>query len=212
MNPWLELALATVVILIVWNVAMILVGAVLRVPINEAGLFFGPTLFRFEFRGVTYKLKLVPLGGYVDFRHPEFEEAPLRVAIPTMAAGCVAAMLIAVACLPPQEAFHRFVDTYRQLIVGAYSPRQGADFLHAAYEYVRSHEFVDVLGAVAAKFSALNLLPFPTLIGGQILLRIVDRFSTKGNLIAGIMNGLTFLCLFPLLIGWGYAWYLALTH
>jgi membrane-associated protease RseP (regulator of RpoE activity) len=173
----LALAIAVPLVVFIHLLAIALAGYALGVPVREFSFGFGPTLLR---RGIV-RIALLPLGGYVKFKDSRDEIVPaheMKSALDGKPAfqqvlvalsGCAALAALAfaamgTACLPAA------LDGIRQLFVGMASPTADAHrLLHDALAFARSAPFVLLLGTVAAKLAAINLLPLPALNGGVAL-------------------------------------------
>ncbi len=136
-----------------------------------------------------------PLDGALDQRSPASQMA-------IGLAGCMA--LVALACGVWQADGIRLVMAgFPQIIAGALSPFGAAqDLIASAKAALAGLSFIAVLGLVAAKVAAFNLLPLPGANGGFALAVIgralgLDRFwpasLTAGLLLAYIAIGLSWL-------------------
>jgi len=187
-----------------------LVGWLFGLPFQEVALFFGPAILKRKIGSVTYRLNLIPLGGHVFFSNPEFANAPLWATLPTMAAGCIAAFLVAVLCLGPAEAWVMTIEGFRQGILGPLNPKEvGAALVTSAIEFVRTHDFVNILGATATKFCAFNLLPIPSLIGGHLVMQPLRKWFPSFENTFNVLTVVGFLLVLALFVSWWVAVYSA---
>lgn len=188
-----------------------LFGWLFRLPFEEVALFSGPAIVKRKIGAVTYRLNLIPLGGHVFFSNPEFLEAPVWKSIPTMAAGCVATLLVAMLCLGPFDAWTMTTDGFRQVVMGAISPKEvGAPLLRSAADFVRNNGFLIILGATATKFGAFNLLPLPVLIGGNVIMQPLRKWFPSFERLFNAMTLVGFLLVMALSVSWWIAGYTAI--
>lgn len=170
--------LSAVVLCMLLHVFVIaLVGLALGVTVRELTLGLGPTAFTVG----RLRVKAFPFGGAVRFKDSR-EEAldaadmrdaldgrPLAVQVFIGLSGCLALILVAVATLQI-GAIRALVDGFPQIVLGALSPLGTAQALLAeAVERVAGQSFAVVLGLVAAKLAAFNLLPLPGANGGFVI-------------------------------------------
>jgi membrane-associated protease RseP (regulator of RpoE activity) len=176
--------------------AMALVGWWVGATVEEVSFFFGPTLFRFLYRGVSYRLGAVPVGGFVKFKAereknkdseqilfaadmepPGFHDLhPLKQTL-IAASGCAALLALAALCLGPWAAVRSLGRGFVQLIpfapwTPAWVPR-GRELALRFMALLQEGPFRVALGVMAAKLAAANLLPWPPLNGGMILTSIL---------------------------------------
>jgi membrane-associated protease RseP (regulator of RpoE activity) len=172
--------------------AMALAGWLTSATVEEVGFFIGPVVTRFRFRGVNYRVDVIPLGGWVKFKGDQdkpkiseeilfaadveppgfFDLHPLR-RIAILASGCAAQVVLAVVCLGPWASVRSLGRGFVQLVpfapwTPAWVPNGGelADRLVALF---RHGPLPVALGVLAAKLAASNLLPLPPLNGGMIV-------------------------------------------
>jgi membrane-associated protease RseP (regulator of RpoE activity) len=168
---------AVVVCMLLHVMVIALAGAALGVTIREVTIGLGPTAFTVG----RLRVKALPYGGAVRFkdsREEELDAADTRDALdgrPTWVqlfvglSGCLALIALAIAALQA-EGVRAFVAGFPQIVAGALSPLGAAQSLLAqAVERVAALPFVAILGLVAAKLAAFNLLPLPGANGGFVI-------------------------------------------
>jgi membrane-associated protease RseP (regulator of RpoE activity) len=189
-------------------------GRALGAEVEEIELFWGPTIARIRL-GVTLLLvKLLPgPGGRVKLRGKGGDEFntgfndlhPMR-RILIVAAGTLAVLAVASACLGPRAGIRSVGHGFRQVVRGGLAPEAiGAPLVRSMLHVIRTRPWRTGLGTIAAKMAALNLLPLLPLDGGQILWNLVqwrrrvsDRI-TFGVTYVGLLASLILCC------GWLYA-------
>jgi membrane-associated protease RseP (regulator of RpoE activity) len=173
--------------------AMALTGWRLGATVEEVSLFCSPVLIRLQHRGVQFKLGLIPCGGYVRFKGdreqpkdmdeilfaadmepPGFNDLhPIKRAA-IHASGCVALIAVAACCLGPLASVRSLGRGFVQFMPFApWTPAwvpSGKVLAGRLVALIREGPFLLLLGVLAAKLAAANLLPLPTLNGGMITL------------------------------------------
>lgn len=171
--------------------AMAAVGSAFGVTLREISFGFGDKVL---FRRGLLKVRAVPFGGFVKFRDTReegVEEAPAAIAdaynhqpklvqalIPL--AGSLALVLLAVS-VQPDAGLDAVVAGFGQIFAGALAPLSTAqEYLQRTYTVAVEQGFIALLGLLAAKIAAFNLLPFPSMNGGQAILALLraDRTTT----------------------------------
>ncbi|WP_197341387.1 site-2 protease family protein [Ralstonia solanacearum] len=154
-----------------------LTGEQLGVAVREVSFGFGPTIARFG----KVRIKALPFGGYVrlkDSRVEPFAEheradaldtQPIHVQTALILSGSAYLLGVALTTLR-LDAVGAFADSFVQIVGGALSPTGYAQtLLSQAHQAISQLPFFALLGLVAAKTAAFNLLPFPNTNGGALL-------------------------------------------
>ena len=201
---------------------MALMGWLLGATVEEVSLFFGPNIIKFRYRGVNYRIGMIPMGGSVRFKGeqdkpkrteeirfaadmdtPGFTDLhPLkRVAI--AAAGCVALVVLGAICMGTGASIRSLGRGFFQAIPFApWTPAWvpgGRELADRFVALLLKRPFRVALGVLAVKVTAFNLLPLPTLNGGAIVTYLAfwrkrppERFSTAFTFV-GILVSLTLM-------------------
>ena len=210
----------------------ILVSQIVGARIYTIGLFMGPTVMRFRIGHTRLHVGSLPLGNYVryapsedDFLEgvdPEALAESIRTAEEDFGrlhplsrasiclGGWVVLVLLAFALIGPQAAITEVGSGFVQLLQGTISPLGKAQELFmgffSAYE---SRSIGIVVGIIATKIVAFNMLPLPPLAGGEairILVGWVQGARSKdgdGNRLP--MQWVTwpsFLCICLMFLSW----------
>ncbi|KQV50518.1 hypothetical protein ASC95_14215 [Pelomonas sp. Root1217] len=173
----LNLLLAIPLVAVLHVATMAVVGSALGAQLQSVAFGFGPTVWRSS----RFLVRALPIGGAVQFLHssdgavPEdaahraLDRQPTLAQLATVLSGCAVLLALAIALLGA-GAVDAFVELPAQLFGGAISPLGDAQvLLHQAALAAKASPFAVVLGVVAAKVAALNLLPLPLLNGGAAL-------------------------------------------
>jgi membrane-associated protease RseP (regulator of RpoE activity) len=173
--------LSSVVLCVLLHMFVIaLCGAAFGVTVREISLGLGPRAFgigRFTFRAL-------PFGGAVRFKdsreealdasdmHGALDGRSLLVQIVIGLSGCLALLALAIVALQA-EGVQAFLNGFVEIVTGALSPMDKAQALLAqAQQRLAGAPFMAVLGLVAAKLAAFNLLPLPAANGGYVIAMI----------------------------------------
>ena len=186
--------LSAVVLCVLLHMLVIaLCGAAFGVTVREISLGLGPTAFRIG----RFTFRALPFGGSVRFKdsreealdasdmHGTLDGRPLLVQIVIGLSGCLALLALAIVALQA-EGVRAFLNGFVEIVTGAWSPMGKAQALLAqAQQRLAGAPFVVVLGLVAAKLAAFNLLPLPAANGGYVIATIargvgIARFWPQG--------------------------------
>ncbi len=176
--------LSSVVLCVLLHMFVIaLCGAAFGVTVREISLGLGPTAFRIG----LFTFRALPFGGAVRFKdsreevldasemHGALDGRALLVQIVIGLSGCMALLALAVVALQA-EGVQAFLNGFVEIVTGALSPMGNAQALLAqAQQRLAGAPFVAVLGLVAAKLAAFNLLPLPAANGGYVIAMIARR-------------------------------------
>lgn len=186
-----------------------LAGFLFGIGLREVRLGFGPRIARLG----KLNLGLFPLGGFVKFdtiegdffgapmpAHP-LEHAPFAVRILIALSGCIALLALACGALGA-AADAAFLTAPPQILFGALSPFTGAQALLADADAVaRTQSFAVIVGMVAAKMAAFNLLPYPGSNGGQVVAECAKALRLS-HLWSEQITGVFFLALLAVAFSW----------
>ena len=132
---------------------MALTALALGHPPHTVSLFFGPVLLRRRLGRVNVQLGLIPLGGFVQFDHPNgLAGVPPGPRLLMLSSGNVALLTLGLVLFGISGSFLMSRADFLLLL--------GASPLRA-------------LGWAAMAFALVNLLPLPALNGGQMVAALV---------------------------------------
>lgn len=144
-----------------------LAGRSLGMALGEISLGVGPTLLSVG----TCRLRVLPLGGSVVFDDLDSQPRAVRVLLPLAGIAALAAVAFA---LHPGSAGGSLAHGFAQIVSGGLAPLSTAQRLIDGAARFGALGFAPLLGMLAAKCAALNLLPLASMGGGQALLALVD--------------------------------------
>lgn len=199
MSFLVQLILAACLINAIHLLGFVVAARVFGVRVVTVAYGVGPVLWR---KG-PLEIRAIPLGGHVKFRDTQTEggedeeerERPVHdgttedafnckprwvQAVMTLG-GSVMVIALASATIGGRLALHETLAGFRQLFLGAMGPLSTAqEYIGALHAATRTEGFLVLLGVIAAKFAAFNLLPIPPLNGGQFILAFLrpTRYET----------------------------------
>lgn len=181
------------------------VAKLCKVRVNEFAIGFGPTIWSKQGKITKYALRLIPLGGFVSMEGEEerstkegsFSEASILKRIAIVMAGGLVNIIFAIIvfwCLSAsyvgvQNAFYNvgyFVkamfDGIVQIFTGNVTVDQMMGPVGISNVVSQTNGFVDfvyILSVISLSLGVTNLLPFPPLDGGKVVLLMIEGIMRK---------------------------------
>lgn len=182
-----------------------LVAKLCKVKINEFAIGFGPNLFSKTKGDTKYSLKLIPLGGFVSMEGEEersdkegsFSNAsPLKKIAILLAGGAVNIIFgllvyfilisylenIQYAFVNTGDFILSIFDSLKQLFTGKVSTDQMVGIVGISDIVVKTSgaiEYFYMLALISLSLGLTNLLPFPPLDGGKIVIYLIEAIRKK---------------------------------
>lgn len=183
-----------------------LVAKFCKVKVKEFAIGFGPTIWKKQGKETKYALRLIPLGGFVSMEgeeEPSFEEGsfsnssiPKRIAI--VAAGGLVNIIFALivyiilmivitgdlgkAIANTGNFVFSMVESLKLLFSGGATVDQlmgPVGISGVVAQTSNLAEFIYILALISMSLGVTNLLPFPPLDGGKILLLLLEAIRRK---------------------------------
>lgn len=183
-----------------------LVARLCKIKVNEFSIGFGPLIWKKETEKTKYAIRLIPLGGYVSMLGEEersdeegsFSKASIPKRIAIVAAGGLVNILFAIVVY-----IILITIITGNLITGITST---GDFIMAMWESIKLiftggvtvdnlmgpigisevvaqtsniMDFFYIMAIISMSLGVTNLLPFPPLDGGKILIYIIEAIRRK---------------------------------
>lgn len=175
------LAVAILIVYLIFLPFQAVGGRLLGAKISDIGLFNSPKVFQFNFGGITFSINALPFGSYIKFTD-EFEFLHPFKKILILLSGAVSYLVIAFVGLGFAETFRQIFSGFGQLSSGLLSPLViGAAYMEGIIEVMLQYSFLFGLGILACKMLAFNLLPFGGLIGGNFVIFVLQLFGIKSE-------------------------------
>lgn len=181
------------------------VAKLCKVKVNEFAIGFGPTILKKQGKVTIYALRAIPLGGFVSMegenepsdKEGSFSKASIWKRILIVAAGGTVNIIFAIisfwclsACfVGPQNALYNLGMYLKmawegliQLFTGKVGLDQMAGPVGISGAVAKTNTFADfiyILSVISLSLGVTNLLPFPPLDGGKIVLLIIEGIIKK---------------------------------
>lgn len=183
-----------------------LVAKLCKVTVKEFAIGFGPTIWKKQGKVTKYALRLIPLGGFVSmegeeehsYKEGSFSKSsiPKRIAI-VMAGGLVniifALITYVILITVMTGSINRAIDStgrfafsiiesLKLLFSGGVTVNQLMGPVGISEIIVRTsgiEEFVYIMALISMSLGVTNLLPFPPLDGGKVVLLLIEAIRRK---------------------------------
>ena len=183
-----------------------LVAKLCKVTVKEFAIGFGPTIWKKQGKVTKYALRLIPLGGFVSMEGEEehsdkegsFSKSsiPKRIAI-VMAGGLVniifALITYVILITVMTGSINRAIDStgrfafsiiesLKLLFSGRVTVNQLMGPVGISEIIVQTsgiEEFVYIMALISMSLGVTNLLPFPPLDGGKVVLLLIEAIRRK---------------------------------
>ncbi len=192
-------------LILIHELGHFLVAKLFGVKIKQFAIGFGPTIWRKQGKETSYELKLIPMGGFVNMlgeEEPiEDERAYNKKSIPqkilillaggsvNIIFGLIVCAIIASTILGVKNGLMftgKFLGATLEGIVQIFTGHVKADQLVGVVgisdmivETNGFQEFAYMMAVISVSLGVTNLLPFPPLDGGKILLLIIEAIRRK---------------------------------
>ena len=204
------------------------VAKLCKVKVNEFAIGFGPTIWKKQGKETKYALRLIPLGGFVSMEGEEersnkegsFSEASIIKRIAIVAAGGLVNIIFAIFlfwCLSAsfvgvKNAFYNvgfFIKTMFEGVIQLFTGKVSVDQMmgpvgisNVVSKTSGLADFIYILSVISLSLGVTNLLPFPPLDGGKIVLLMIEGIRKKpfSQKIEVALQSLGFLILITLSI------------
>lgn len=176
-----------------------------KVKVNEFAIGFGPTIWSRQGKSTKYALRLIPLGGFVSMegedkrstKEGSFSEASILKRIAIVLAGGIVNIIFAILifwCLSAyyvgfQNAFYNvgfFIKNMYEGIVQIFTGKVTIDQMmgpvgisNVVSQTSGFADFIYILSVISLSLGVTNLLPFPPLDGGKVVLLIIEGIRRK---------------------------------
>jgi membrane-associated protease RseP (regulator of RpoE activity) len=198
---------AYVLISFVHPLTTLVCGRLLSLPLHEFQFLTGPAVFKRTVRGVRLAVGCFPISSYVTFDPATIDRLNLARQAALMLSGSVVLFCIAVGCRGLDLAVTSTVNGFQQFLAGSISLQEARRLLDGAGSYFVSKPYAVILGVVAAKSCAMDLLPIPPLGVGHLILNLFKRLFGNPKKLFDSALTVGFFVLLALIVSWYYsAW------
>ena len=178
-----------------------------------------PRIRGFVFRRTIIRIGLIPLSFSVGFS-PKEKRGGFPTLLPArrlaiLAAPALTWLIICGACLGPIAGLHCFGRGFVQVLPSLSSPSptgtSSRALVRTLFDLAGNAPLHAILGVLAAKMAAINLLPILPLDGGQILAEMSGRTSAWKGQVRDVVTCLGLLLILGLCLYWmaaigGFLW------
>lgn len=183
-----------------------LVARLCKIKVNEFAIGFGPLIWSKETEKTKYSLRLIPLGGYVNMLGEEerseeegsFSEASIPKRIAIVAAGGLVNIIFAIllfivlatiitgsftmAISSTGNFIMSMVESIKLLFTGGVTVDNLMGPIGISKVVAQTSSLIDffyIMALISMSLGVTNLLPFPPLDGGKILIYIIEGVRRK---------------------------------
>ena len=183
-----------------------LVARLCKIKVNEFAIGFGPLIWSKETKQTKYSIRLIPLGGYVNMLGEEerseeegsFSKASIPKKIAIVAAGGLVNIAFAVilyviliaivtgnigeAVSSSGDLIMAMVESIKLLFTGGVSVDNLMGPIGISEVVAQTSSIIDflyIMALISMSLGVTNLLPFPPLDGGKILIYIIEAIRRK---------------------------------
>ena len=202
----IKIILRLVFLVLIHETGHFLVARLCKIKVNEFAIGFGPTIWKKQGKETKYALRLIPLGGFVNMLGEEeysteegsFSKAsiPKRIAV-VMAGGLVNIIFaiityiiimtivtknFSVAISSTGEFIFSMFESLKLLFSGGVTADQLMGPIGISGVIVNTTgiiDFVYILAVISMSLGVTNLLPFPPLDGGKVILLLIEGIRKK---------------------------------
>lgn len=181
------------------------VAKLCKVKVNEFAIGFGPTILKKKGKETLYALRLIPLGGFVSMEGEEeqsdkegsFSKASIPKRIAIVAAGGLVNIIFAIITFWCLSAFYvgivnafynvgYYLKAVFEGVVQIFTGKVTVDQMmgpvgisNVVANTSDIADFIYILSVISLSLGVTNLLPFPPLDGGKIVLLIIEGIRKK---------------------------------
>lgn len=183
-----------------------LVARLCKIKVQEFAIGFGPVIWKKETKNTKYAIRLIPLGGFVNMLGEEeqsdeegsFSKASIPKRIAIVAAGGLVNIIFAillyvillwiitgnfiVAIGSSGDLVIAMWDTIKLLFTGGVSVDNLMGPIGISQVVAQTSGVIDflyIMAIISVSLGFTNLLPFPPLDGGKILIYIIEAIRRK---------------------------------
>lgn len=181
------------------------VAKICKVKVNEFAIGFGPTIWSKKGKVTKYALRLIPLGGFVSMEGEDeksteegsFSEASVLKRIAIVMAGGIVNIIFAIILfwglsfyfLGFEKAFYNvgyFIKSMFESIVQLFTGKAKMNQMmgpvgisSVVSQTTGIADFIYIMSVISLSLGVTNLMPFPPLDGGKVVLLIIEGIRKK---------------------------------
>lgn len=182
------------------------VARLCKIKVNEFSIGFGPVIWKKETKKTKYALRLIPLGGFVSMLGEEersseegsFSEASIPKRIAVVAAGGLVNIIFAIilyivlativtgnlgtAVSSTGSFIMSMVESVKLIFTGGVTVNDLMGPIGISEVVAQTSSIIDflyIMALISMSLGVTNLLPFPPLDGGKVLIYIIEAIRRK---------------------------------
>ena len=201
----IKIAFLLGLLIFVHELGHFLLAKIFKVRVQEFSIGFGPTIWKKQWKETKYQLRAIPLGGFVNLLGEEeesFEEGSFRLLsrwkkIVVLVAGGLSNIIFGLLLYFIIVAIYTnigyaFYDTMKflqelaygikQLFIGKVGIEEFTGPVGISEIVIQTKTIVNyvyILSVISISLGVTNLLPFPPLDGGKVLLLLIEAIIRK---------------------------------
>ena len=183
-----------------------LVARLCKIKVNEFSIGFGPVIWKKQTKKTKYSLRLIPLGGFVSMLGEEersseegsFSEASIPKRIAVVAAGGLVNIIFAIilyivlvaivtgnlgtAVSSTGSFIMSIVESVKLIFTGGVTVDNLMGPIGISEVVAQTSSIIDflyIMALISMSLGVTNLLPFPPLDGGKVLIYIIEAIRRK---------------------------------
>ena len=183
-----------------------IVARLCKIKVNEFSIGFGPLIWKKETEKTRYAIRLIPLGGYVSMLGEEersdeegsFSKASIPKRIAIVAAGGLVNILFAIilyvilvtvitgnfitGLTSSGDIINAMWESIKLIFTGGVTADNLVGPIGISEIVAQTTGLIDffyIMAIISLSLGATNLLPFPPLDGGKILIYIIEAIRRK---------------------------------
>jgi membrane-associated protease RseP (regulator of RpoE activity) len=180
-------------------IGTLLAGRIWKLRDAKVSFLPGPRLLTIHIGTVAFSLGAIPIpGAGVEWTAGDsaFDRLPRLARACILLAGPLFTFLLAMALLGPARASLSVQHGFHQLFLLLFYPfSDGQVLLNGVSRIVEEQHLIVLLGVVAAKTTALILVPIPPIAGGQALFGMFYKGAPKPNWLHALQSAVAVLAL-----------------
>lgn len=193
-------------LVLIHEVGHFLVARLCKIKVNEFSIGFGPLIWKKDTSKTKYSIRLIPLGGYVNMLGEEerseeegsFSQASIPKRIVIVAAGGLVNIVFAIilyiilitivtgdfvtGLTSTGDFIMAMVDSIKLLFTGGVTVDSLMGPIGISEVVAQTSGIIDflyIMALISMSLGVTNLLPFPPLDGGKILIYIIEAIRRK---------------------------------
>jgi len=180
MIEFFEFLSVIIISTVIFTLVQAAASIIFNIKIDSVQLGYGKSIGKLKLRSFDILFGWIP-GGSVNLNIDQFNQRSIYVRWFIIATGPLSVLLSSALFLSIEVSFSELVRAFSQIYnLTLYPSSYGQNLFTSLTKFLSEANYFQVYGVLAAKVAAMNLLPFPTLAGGRIILEAIPlNIKTK---------------------------------